>query len=483
MVPDGLTGNALQSTVGGKPTQSKLVCGSAEETLFSYIGFVFLLPTGILMNSIQSSLYTVAIALCVFSAGLLRDRRSRTGRLPAWFMTFLAIETLGFAFELLMVHPDTPLKALWLGLRMTISLLVAPCLWLAVRETVEGVRPRLSALSRGHWAAIVAGVVLLFPLVETAHLGFDYPDPHRVVSQLHSRVIHGTMLLCIAIFAVQVPYYLWQCRRLLLIGAGRSTLKWLQLPLVVVLTTWALGLLRTVHCATHAPKGLSLLFALTDVGVTVGAMYSIIRRLSLQEREQAAGVLKLVDVREENAPASAAVLVTTAPITLCPVAEPNQVTTPPAFSSEKPTPVAPFESSALPPGGRTAAPETKYARSKLNTATRERIKRKLENAMTTGKLCQDSLLNLRSLSRHISEKAHYVSQVINQDMHLSFYALVNYHRITQAKKLLIDAPGQTVLKIALAVGFNSKSTFNTAFRQNTGITPSEYRRGAGNRTE
>ena len=76
------------------------------------------------MTGLQSSLYTAAIALCVFSAGILRDRH---GRSFAWFTGFLFVATLGFVFELLMVHPAMPLKSLWLGLRMGTSLLIAPC--------------------------------------------------------------------------------------------------------------------------------------------------------------------------------------------------------------------------------------------------------------------------------------------------------------------------------------------------------------------
>ena len=156
------------------------------------------------MYGIQSSLYTVAIALCVFSAGILRDNRRRSERTFAWFTNFLALETLGFVFELLMIHPATPLKAVWLGLRMATSLLIAPCLWLAIKGSVEGVRPRVSRQHPGHLTAIVAGLVLLLPLFGSAHLGLEYPDHAHPVSRLHSLVIHGTMLACIGIFAVQV---------------------------------------------------------------------------------------------------------------------------------------------------------------------------------------------------------------------------------------------------------------------------------------
>ncbi len=42
----------------------------------------------------------------------------------------------------------------------------------------------------------------------------------------------------------------------------------------------------------------------------------------------------------------------------------------------------------------------------------------------------------------------------------------------------MDRSGQkkTVLEIIYEVGFNSKSVFNTTFKKQTGLTPSEYRR-------
>ncbi len=376
------------------------------------------------MTGLQTSLYSVAMALCVFSAGLLRGRSERG---ITWLTAFLAIATAAFGLELMMAHPSMPLKALWLGLRMGLALLIAPCLWLVVRESVEGVRPKLSGLGWKHRIPVFAGMALLLPLVASAHLGLGYTRPPGADRPLHF-MIHETMLLCIGIFAVQVPYYLWQCRRLLVAEKGSFT--WLQLPLLVVLTSWALGLMRTLQCIGHAPQELSLLFALADVGVTIGAIYLIVRRGTVPSQ----GI------------------------------EPAAVALSPSASADA-------ESTAPVPA------EPKYARSSLDSATSERIRRKLEAALATPEICRDSLLNLRSLSRGIGEKTHYVSQVINRDLHSNFYALVNRHRIARAKELLAESPAQTVLEIALAVGFNSKSTFNTAFRRETGMTPTAFRAG------
>jgi AraC-like DNA-binding protein len=65
--------------------------------------------------------------------------------------------------------------------------------------------------------------------------------------------------------------------------------------------------------------------------------------------------------------------------------------------------------------------------------------------------------------------------VINQDLGGNFYEWVNGHRIEAAKRALLEQPETSVLEISEQVGFNSKSTFNAAFRRLAGITPSQWR--------
>jgi AraC-like DNA-binding protein len=372
------------------------------------------------MGTLISSLYTASFTICLFSAGLVRDRRARSERALSWLAWFLAVESVSFACELLIAHPDAPLKGLWLGLRLGASLFIAPYLWLTVREAVGPARPHFAELGNVHLAAIGLGILLTLPVIEDAHLGVTFNHPDRPISLLHTRIILGSMLGCIAIFAVQVPMLLWRCRQLLAHRAGAANLGWMQVPLLVVATTWAFGLLRTLQCAAHLPRWLVLASALLEVTLTVGAIFFLLRRVA------------------RSLPVGQAVI---------------------GISPPQPK--------------RTAEP--KYTRSSLTPAMRDRIQRKLREVLATDAVCDDSMLNLRSLSRLLNEKAHYVSQVINQDLGANFYELVNRTRIERAQRLLVEAPERTVLEIALSVGYNAKSTFNTAFRRQTGVTPTEYR--------
>ena len=71
------------------------------------------------------------------------------------------------------------------------------------------------------------------------------------------------------------------------------------------------------------------------------------------------------------------------------------------------------------------------------------------------------------------------SWAINQGLgHRNFNSFVNGYRIAEVKAALAD-PRQAevpVLTIALDAGFNSLGPFNRAFKAETGLTPTEYRR-------
>jgi AraC-like DNA-binding protein len=105
------------------------------------------------------------------------------------------------------------------------------------------------------------------------------------------------------------------------------------------------------------------------------------------------------------------------------------------------------------------------------------IKAALMSHMQRNKPYLDPLFSLQSLGRQLGEPPRYVSQVINGHLQMNFSDFVNSYRINDVKHHLQDPQeNRTILDIIYACGFSTKSNFNRAFKQQEGITPSEYRR-------
>ncbi len=87
-------------------------------------------------------------------------------------------------------------------------------------------------------------------------------------------------------------------------------------------------------------------------------------------------------------------------------------------------------------------------------------------------------LSLKGLAELIDMKERDVSQIINEKMQMSFHDYINQLRIHHAKTLMQNSqdPKMTILEILYESGFNSKSSFNAAFKKHSGQTPTEFRR-------
>lgn len=119
----------------------------------------------------------------------------------------------------------------------------------------------------------------------------------------------------------------------------------------------------------------------------------------------------------------------------------------------------------------------KYKNSGLTTDAGNELAEALHTLMQREKLYRESELKLETLAVKLDVAKHYVSQVINQHYGVNFFEYINLLRIEEAKQLLAD-PGKkilTIIEIAYIVGYNTKNTFNSAFKRITGVTPTEYR--------
>ena len=117
----------------------------------------------------------------------------------------------------------------------------------------------------------------------------------------------------------------------------------------------------------------------------------------------------------------------------------------------------------------------KYQRSALGSEQSDRIAAKINTVMATDKLYLDANLSLQKLASYLAISPNYISQTLNETLSINFFDFVNQWRIEAAKPKII-ANQDTVLNIALEVGFNARSSFYKAFKQETGITPSEFRK-------
>lgn len=98
----------------------------------------------------------------------------------------------------------------------------------------------------------------------------------------------------------------------------------------------------------------------------------------------------------------------------------------------------------------------------------------LENEMKKGAF-NDNEFSLSKLAGLCGFTTHQASAAINQCSGSNFYDWLNCYRIDAAKELL-SSSALPVSDICFEVGFNSKSTFNTAFKKRVGCTPSQLRK-------
>lgn len=92
------------------------------------------------------------------------------------------------------------------------------------------------------------------------------------------------------------------------------------------------------------------------------------------------------------------------------------------------------------------------------------------------KLYLDADLSLDILSGKLGISKSYLSALINQTTNKNFYHFVNSYRIEHLISLFKNQKDKefTILSLAFESGFNSKSTFQSFFKKNTGKTPTQY---------
>ena len=121
--------------------------------------------------------------------------------------------------------------------------------------------------------------------------------------------------------------------------------------------------------------------------------------------------------------------------------------------------------------------DAKYERSGLKEKDARKYRDQLLKYMEISKAFLDVDLTIHDVSKALDIPRHYLTQVINGLLGKNFYTFINEYRLEEVKKLLVDEDYSkyTLTSIAYEAGFSSKSSFNSVFKNATGMTPTQFR--------
>ncbi len=123
-------------------------------------------------------------------------------------------------------------------------------------------------------------------------------------------------------------------------------------------------------------------------------------------------------------------------------------------------------------------PKEKYIRSSLTDTASQSIAKRLTDYMAQKKPYLNTDLRLPQLAESLDISTHHLSQVINKELNKSFTEFVNEYRVEEAKDLLSDPKKDhfLIIDVGYSAGFNNKTSFYKIFKENTGYSPSMYRK-------
>ena len=126
------------------------------------------------------------------------------------------------------------------------------------------------------------------------------------------------------------------------------------------------------------------------------------------------------------------------------------------------------------PSENDQSPETKN--DPEDSLALQEWKDKITQLFETDNTYKNPNLTLSDIANLLNTNRNIISKVINQEFDMNFNDFVNKKRAEAVILMLQNGEhsNNTLLSIALDCGFNSKTTFNRAFKKHTSLTPKQY---------
>jgi AraC-like DNA-binding protein len=318
---------------------------------------------------------------------------------------------------------------------------VGPCIWLYVRRLTGRTSPSAwSLLPHFAPALLLLGWLGTFYVLDA--------DTKRSVLAAELTGPRDSPNLILLLVGLQILAYwlasmirLFRYRRNLqneYSSTERIAFQWLRLMLAIGFVVWIIWILGQVLgiASAHVPNALAVplaLYVLAFFGLRQPAVFATAGRPS------------------------------------------SSGSAPPAPASEPATADDPAVEDLVPAPVETMP--AKYERSALEPARAAQYLTQLAAVMDSEKPWLENDLTLAGLAVRVGISPHHLSQTINAELGRTFFDYVNERRVREVQRCLCDPAyaEQSILDIALASGFNSKTAFNAAFKAYTGQTPSQFR--------
>lgn len=122
--------------------------------------------------------------------------------------------------------------------------------------------------------------------------------------------------------------------------------------------------------------------------------------------------------------------------------------------------------------------DSKYKTSTLDKEQMSNLEFRIIKLMQEKKLYKDPSLSVQKIAEELQTSRQYVSEVLNIKMKTNFHDFVNSYRVEAFIECLKNKnyENYTLLGIAKTVGFNSKTSFYSAFKKIKKQTPLEFKK-------
>lgn len=376
------------------------------------------------MGGLEASLMLGGVHSVVLAVALSRRQRNR--RANQYLVVLLAVMSL-LMFEgvlrargTLIAHPHL------IGVNAWVPFVIGPLVFLYVREMTAAEPAQLHPA----WPHFVIPALYVLVLATTF---WPRSAAYKVAVAMHG----GSWIISVLEAVLLVYGIAYACAALVLLRRHRAHVQELYSNLRGVSLRWLLVL------------------ALLNALVWVAALVAFALRLSGWSEASMASMIVPIGST-----------ITVFVIGYFQLAQP-EIFVPAAAPAPLPSPAP-----AAPP-----PPAPAYARARLPDDDAAALEARMKTAMTEQRLYRQPGLTLAELADAVGATQHEVSQVLSTRLARNFFTFVNEHRI-EAVKTALATTDRPVLDLAFEAGFQSKSTFNTAFRKATGMTPSEFRQRA-----